>query len=121
MSKRFFLKDAQTQKTIEVFRSNSKREQLLIDCLAIPILIQSNITIVIDKEKLKKKLTELISNREVSRKIDFGNRFGYDLCYQKITFEGVDYELETSGDDNLIIFGFNIYNADNLRFLVKDK
>jgi hypothetical protein len=75
----------------------------------------------IDKEKLRNKIVELISLRKYNPSIDFGNRFEYEQCYQRKEFEGLEYELETSGSDNLIIFAINIYNIESSEFLITDQ
>lgn len=117
---RLYLKDVNTQKLIEVLKANSIKSEMLLECINAPTNIQVNSIVIIDKEKLKNKIKDLISKRENNVPIDFGKRFEYKQCYNILEFEKKEYILETSGNDNLIIFMLNIFHSGSSMLLVTD-
>lgn len=120
MNSRLYIKDYEANKLIEVLKPNSLKAQLLLEC-SNENVIQNQTILNIDKGKLRNKIVELISLRKSNPPIDFGNRFEYEQCYQRKKFEGLEYELETSGSDNLIIFAINIYDIKTSTFLITDQ
>lgn len=74
----------------------------------------------VSKENLQKKIILLLNKRKNQKEdIDFGNRFDEKHLYQTVNFNEHTIKLRTSGSDNLIIFGINIYNNIDNELIVK--
>jgi len=103
----FFIENKDKDCVIEIFSENSQRFNFFKS-----ILMESEIKVDsklnISKDLLNKGIVALLNKKEEKDIIDFGNRFSEEQCYEVKNFEGVNYKLETSGYDNLIIFAINI-------------
>jgi hypothetical protein len=112
MDKFCFILAYSNNDVIDFCKIDSERFQFLKSILSKENeILKENKKINLSKEKLRKKINTLLNDRlNTKNVIDFGNRFDEKYLYKTVAFDKNTFKLKTSGFDNLIIFGINIYN-----------